>query len=272
MSLEVDEGPRALVGTVDVSGVTAWSADELLEAIPVRPGTSFLAPAVFGGRDAIELRYLDAGFESVRVEPLVTVAEEGNQVDIHFAVTEGPRTLVDEIIVVGNDRVSLETILGAMLLAPGDPLGYSARLESQRQLNALGLFRRVTITSLGRVSDLRRDLLIELEEAPPTTIGYGVGLESGSRLRPTGPDGQAEERFEFAPRGFFEIGRSNLWGSNRSVNLFARVSLRSRDPDVAPWPTHRRSPTRAGATASMNTAYLPRFANRVFWVPRQNCW
>ena len=32
-----------------------------------------------------------------------------------------------------------------------------------------------------------------------------------------------------APRGFFEIGRRNLWGKNRAVNLFTRVSLRSRD-------------------------------------------
>ena len=32
-----------------------------------------------------------------------------------------------------------------------------------------------------------------------------------------------------APRGFFEVGRRNLWGKNRAVNLFTRVSLRSRD-------------------------------------------
>ena len=70
---------------------------------------------------------------------------------------------------------------------------------------------------------------IQVEEAPPTTIGYGGGVEGGTRLRPTGEGGQAEERFEFAPRGFFEIGRRNLWGKNRAVNLFTRVSLRSRD-------------------------------------------
>ena len=49
------------------------------------------------------------------------------------------------------------------------------------------------------------------------------------RLRPTADGGQAEERFEIAPRGFFEIGRRNLWGKNRSINLFTRVSLRTRD-------------------------------------------
>ena len=42
-------------------------------------------------------------------------------------------------------------------------------------------------------------------------------------------DTAPEERTEVVPRGFFEIGRRNMWGKNRSVNFFTRVSLRSRD-------------------------------------------
>jgi outer membrane protein assembly factor BamA len=76
--------------------------------------------------------------------------------------------------------------------------------------------------------DPRRDLLVQVDEALPTTLGYGGGLEISSRLRPAG-DGVAEERIEFVPRGFFEIGRRNMWGKNRSVNLFTRVSARARD-------------------------------------------
>jgi outer membrane translocation and assembly module TamA len=54
-------------------------------------------------------------------------------------------------------------------------------------------------------------------------------LEFTRRLRASGPDGEAEERIELAPRGFFDIGRRNLGGRNRSVNLFTRVSLRPSD-------------------------------------------
>ena len=38
----------------------------------------------------------------------------------------------------------------------------------------------------------------------------------------------ASSELEFAPRAFFEIGRRNLFGKNRSVNLFTRISLRSQ--------------------------------------------
>jgi outer membrane protein insertion porin family len=38
------------------------------------------------------------------------------------------------------------------------------------------------------------------------------------------------ERYEFAPRGFFEVGRRNLGGRNRTLNLYSRLSLRP-NPD-----------------------------------------
>ncbi len=92
--------------------------------------------------------------------------------------------LVDHVIIIGNERTSTETIERELLLRPGEPLGYSARLESQQRLSALGLFRRVSIIDLAHAAEPRRDVLVQVEEAPPTTIGYGGGLEGGSRLRP----------------------------------------------------------------------------------------
>ncbi len=68
-----------------------------------------------------------------------------------------------------------------------------------------------------------------MEEAPATSIGYGAGLEGGRRLvRDPAQGDAAVEKIEVSPRGFFEVGRRNLWGKNRSVNLFTRLSLRDR--------------------------------------------
>jgi outer membrane protein assembly factor BamA len=70
-----------------------------------------------------------------------------------------------------------------------------------------------------------------VEEAPPTTIGYGGGLEVG-RLLLQGEDAQAEDVIVAAPRGFFEVSRRNLWGKNRSATLFTRVSFRPRNQGI----------------------------------------
>jgi outer membrane protein assembly factor BamA len=91
------------------------------------------------------------------------------------------------------------------------------------------LFRRVRILELPHAGSTARDILIEVEEAPATTIDYGGGIEAGRRLR-SGDGAQAVERIDIAPRAFFQVSRRNLWGKNRSVTLFTRVSLRPRDP------------------------------------------
>jgi outer membrane protein assembly factor BamA len=127
-------------------------------------------------------------------------------------------------------------IRDSVALRPGEPLGEDLLIESQRRLAELGLFRRVRIVELRHTGSATRDILIEVEEAPTTTIDYGGGLEVGRRLR-TGDDDQAEERIDVAPRGFLQISRRNLWGKNRSVTLFTRVSLRPRDPGTDADPT-----------------------------------
>ena len=75
-------------------------------------------------------------------------------------------------------------------------------------------------------------MLVTVEEAPATTIGYGGGLEVGQRLRRDEATASPSEQLEVAPRAFFEIGRRNLFGKNRSVNLFTRVSLRPMPTDA----------------------------------------
>ena len=242
VTLTVAEGPRTVVGTVDVIGNTVLTTAQLLMGAATAPGKPYSEVDVASDRDRIELEYRNRGYESVVVEPRVMLADSDTRANVAFVITEGPQVIVDHVIIVGNRRTSSSTIQRELTLRPGEPLGYSARIESQQRLTALGLFRRVNITELTHESESRRDVLVQVEEAPPTSIAYGGGLEGGTRLRPTGPNGTAQEHFELSPRGSFEITRSNLWGKNRSVDLFARAGLIARDvaiaeaglPEVAP--------------------------------------
>ena len=225
----VTEGPQTLVGSVGVAGNTVLAESQLRALMTTVPGRPYSEGEIAVDRDRIDLEYRNRGYESVVVNPVIALADNGTRADVRFEITEGPQVLVDHVIIIGNQRTSTETIEREVLLKPGQPLGYTARIETQQRLAALGLFRRVVVDELRHSGEAQRDVLIQVEEAPPTTIGYGGGVESGTRLRPTGDSGQAEERFEVAPRGFVEISRRNLWGKNRAVTLFTRVSLRSRD-------------------------------------------
>lgn len=230
----VKEGPRALIGQIRVTGVQAMTEGQLLGLLRLAPGLPYYEPTIRADRDAIELAYRDRGYASVNVDVQPEISDERARVDLTFAVDEGPQTLVDHIIVVGNRRIEEEVIRRELALRPGEPLGLQDVIESRRRLSQLGLFRRIDIRELEHGPLTRRDVLVTVEEAPATTVGYGGGLEFTSRLRASGPGGEAEERIELAPRGFFEIGRRNLGGKNRSVNLFTRVSVRPKDAPEDP--------------------------------------
>ena len=224
--LIVDEGALVKVGTVRLAGLDGVPEADLRAKLTLTPGAPFYEPHVATDSDALSAVLFDLGYDRARVVPTVTPVPGQPAVDITYDVAQGSLVRVGRILVVGNRRTATETIVRALTLKPGDPLGLSQVFESQRSLRALGLFRRVTITDVGEGGEARRDLVITVEEAAPTSLGYGAGVEAGRYLRQEIPGGPATEKFEFAGRGFFEVGRQNLWGSNRSVNLFTRVTLR----------------------------------------------
>lgn len=231
--LIVSEGPQTIVGDVSIQGAVLLPETSVRQVLGLAQGRPFYRPQLEADRDAVERTYRNDGFQTVRVEPRTTLRDDGTRIDIQWTIVEGPRAIVDRVLVSGNQRTSADLIRREIALKTGGPLGEEAVIESQRRLATLGLFRRVRIVELPHGASLTRDILIDVEEAPPTTIGYGGGIEAGRRLR-TGEASQAEERIDVAPRGFFEVSRRNLWGKNRAITLFTRVSLRPRDPGTEP--------------------------------------
>ena len=215
ITVATNEGPLMTVRAISFDGRDKLPESALRTVLTQREGMPYYQPAIDADRDRLESEYLNQGFRRahVRVDPPAT--DSGTDLHIRYVIQEGPQVIVDRIVVVGNQRVSEATIRRELDIRSGEPLGDERVRQSQRKLAALGLFRRVTISELQHGQERLSDVLVTVEEAPTTTIGYGGGVEF-----------QKVETNEFAPRGFFEIGRRNLWGKNRSVNLFSRVSFR----------------------------------------------
>lgn len=224
----IAEGPITLIDAITFTGNATVTDAELRSVLASRTGGSFLQATAAADEDAVLLHYYNLGFAAANVTLTPRLGNGGRTVALEFAIAEGPRTLVDHVIIVGNRHTDPQVIRRELQLRPGEPLGLRDRMESQRRIAALGLFRRVSVQPLRHRDDERMDLLVTVEEAPPTSVGYGGGLEV-SRLLRTDPEGNAEEVVQFAPRAFFDIGRRNLGGKNRSINLFTRIGLRPDD-------------------------------------------
>jgi outer membrane protein insertion porin family len=230
--LVIAEGPQTAVGDVTIIGAEELTETRIRPLVALTSGKPFYRPQLDADRDAIERLYQNEGFQAARVDADTTLRDDGRRLDVQWTIHEGARAIIDRILVSGNTRTSADLIRQEVVLKPGAALGDEAVIESQRRLATLGLFRRVRIVELPHGASATRDVLIEVEEAPPTTIAYGGGLESGTQVRTSADSGQAEDRIYFAPRAFFQVVRRNLWGKNRSISLFSRISLRPTDPDT----------------------------------------
>ena len=226
----ITEGVRTLVRSVRVEGNKTLPSPVLFEELGLKPGQPFFLTQLAVDRDAIQVQYADLGFQTAVVSGNPGFSGDGASADVVFVVSEGPQVFVDHVLIAGNVRTSTPTIERELQIHAGEPLGAAAIVESQRRLAALGLFRRARITQVAHGDETKRDVLVAIEEAPVTTVGYGGGLEAGQLIRRTEEqNGAATEQLEFAPRAFFEIGRRNLFDKNRSINLFTRVTLRPKD-------------------------------------------
>ena len=225
----VTEGPPVVVGSVSVTGNQAIPTDRLMPLLTLKVGAPYHGSMVARDRDALLVTYLNAGYSSaeVTIPPVVpVVTPEGARADVTFKVVEGPQTIVEHIFITGNLRTKPTVIQRELQIKPGTPLGLEDLTESRRRLSALGLFRRIQISAISHGDPSLRDVIVNVEEAPQTTMGGGGGLEVDRRRRLTGTDTTASDVYEFAPRGFFEIGRRNIGGRDRSANLYSRLSLR----------------------------------------------
>jgi outer membrane protein assembly complex protein YaeT len=225
VTIAVTEGIRTVIGSIQFGGNQAIPEATLREGLALEPGGPYSDEQLAAARDATQSKYANLGYQTATVGVAPNYSADGSRADPVFTIHEGPRIFVDHILIVGNVRTSASTIEHELQIKPGDPLGVAAVNESQRRLAALGLFRRTRITELRHGSESARDLLVTVEEAPPTTIGGGAGGQVWLRTVRLADNGGVDQRLEFAPRASFQIGRRNLFGKNRSANLFTSFSL-----------------------------------------------
>ncbi|HEY2905763.1 MAG TPA: POTRA domain-containing protein [Vicinamibacterales bacterium] len=224
----VTEGARTVVGSVTIEGNRAIPDAQLRPPLRLQPGAPYFESLLAADRDAVAQSYQNLGYQSATVDAAPNYSADRTRVDPVLTVHEGPQIFVDHILIVGNVRTNAATIEQALKVKTGDPLSTSAINEAQARLAGLGLFRRTIINELPHGGANQRDLLVTVEEAPASTIGYGGGFEV-QEIVPSDAQGAATTRLEFAPRASFELGRRNLFGKNRSANLFASVAEHLND-------------------------------------------
>jgi outer membrane protein assembly factor BamA len=231
----ISEGPRGEITelTFEFNGPHTVTEESLRASMRSKPGGPYVSYDVALDQDALLRRYRESGYLNAVVGIAPQLSADGRSVSLHVVVTEGAQVIVSRITVIGNDRITEARILDAIrgALDVGQPLAASGLSSARQRLAGLGVFRRVSVAADERLSgETEARVVISVLEAPDTTIGFGGGLEGASTAVQT--ETGFVDRVDLSPRGFFEIGRRNLGGKNRSINFYSRVSFRRRDREV----------------------------------------
>jgi hypothetical protein len=137
------------IGSITWQGNTFLSADQLNQALGLKPGDPYSKETVAlhltsqpDGHD-ITSRYMNNGYLFFNINPASKAQPDGT-IDLTFSISEGPVMRVSPVVLImkndPNKTVNQAAIVKQLPLQPGDLFNRAKLLESQRILAENGLF------------------------------------------------------------------------------------------------------------------------------------
>lgn len=182
--IPIKEGPRERLVKLELQGVTAIDLKSVRKTLPLQEGQGFHPVLLDNTLDALRERYATLGYTRAQLSAHEDWNPGHTLVDVTVEVLEGPRQVVDRILVRGNEHTRGDVIRRAIDLHHGEPVSQSKLFVVERNLYRLGIFSRVDVELVpASLDETERDVLIRVEEGKAHSVLYGVGWDSETGVR-----------------------------------------------------------------------------------------
>ncbi len=211
--VKIDEGRRAIVDGVDLTGLENLPSNEvknLKDAVPVHRGDGFDEDVYDKAKDVLQQQLREHGFAQAQVHGRVEVAPATATAHVVLQCEPGERFKFGEVKVSGNARVNADEIQFAAGIEPGDRYTPKALALAQQRVYNLGAFSGVRVVSEPDPVTGLAPVRVNVREAPFQTIRLGLG-------------GSAEEGRWELPRVTAEYTNRSLLGGLRRLELASTV-------------------------------------------------
>ncbi|UJR78564.1 Outer membrane protein assembly factor YaeT [Sandaracinus amylolyticus] len=223
-----------VVDRIGLSGQRTRARRQVPADVEVVPARIWFEPTYAEAASHIQELYQAAGFLAARVGTPELRELEDDRAVVVVPVFEGPRTLVYDVRVHGNEIAGTRELLDAAQIARGDAFGYLPLEQARRRVRDLyaergHLFARVDPQVRFSPDGERAEIVFEIVERFPVHVGEiriegatstdlglvrdVVALRSGDLYRPSQAR-ESEERL-------------------RTLGVFASVNVAPADPDLA---------------------------------------
>lgn len=200
----LSEGEQWNLGTISVSGNELFSTEQLTALIRSKPGTLVNLNRVQSDYQAIADQYYQNGYINNSIDIQEKRNPETKTVDYEIKIVERGRAYVENIIIRGNNKTKLNTILRELPFETGDVFSAKRIREAMLNLTNKRFFTNTGIvpeTPAGSAPGLY-DLILNLTEA--NTIDFRIGFAiTGST--------------DFPLSGFLRLSDSNFLGNGQEV-------------------------------------------------------
>jgi outer membrane protein insertion porin family len=226
LRVPIEEGQQQRLVKLELQGVEKLDAAKLRQVLPLRESGPFHPVLLEQTLTAIRSAYGEAGYTQAQVSATTDWNAPHTLVDLTIKVLEGPRRVVDQVIVRGNQATNTDIIRRTLRIQHGDPIGQSRTYQLESNLYRLGIFSRVDVDLAGSPQDTERDVLVRVEEGKFKSLRYGFGYDSEEKVR-----------------GLLGFSDNNIGGEADSLradmrlsSLDQRFSLLFNQPFLGPYP------------------------------------
>ncbi len=233
LRLRLEEGERARIGAISVSGAALLGEDKARGAIRPAPGEPFDPFLLEESLIALLDRYNESGYPYAQVWLTgFAYREDANEVDLAVTVSEAERTVLAGIVFEGLAKTDSTVARRTARLRPGAEYRRTEVERGRAYLRSSGYFESVGEARLERRGPGAADLVIPVKEA------RGAGTFQGAVGFSRKTDGS------YVASGAAGLSLRNIAGSGRGAALdwlndglsYSRIALRYHEPFLASWP------------------------------------
>lgn len=227
IEIAISEGERYLVQDVQVKNGSIDSS--YVQSLNTKKEKPLLSSALLRDVDRIRELFMKKGNLKVSVTYTLDIDTARHQVAVQFNINEGPRIIVDSVIVKGNKGLKDRIIERELDFAEGDTLSVNKIRKTENRLY------RTNLLSYVKVESVLSDSVAKISTAHDTSVAATVTVDEIDFFRIEGGGGYGTaDKF----RGYVTTSYGNLFSIGHKITLSGNLSQRIQNAEIrygVPW-------------------------------------
>jgi len=206
INIPVEEGRQFKVGKVDIRGDLIFPKEEMFQWVDIYVGEIVNRDKLRDSVIKLSDLYADRGYAFVDISPQTIIHPDQNLADLIFEIQKGREVYIERINILGNTKTRDKVIRRSLPAVEGELYSLSALKGSRQNLNRLGFFKEVNISTKKGSADDKLEMNVQVEEGPTGTVSVGGGYSTLDKFV-----------------GTAQISQSNLFGRGQRLSLIGQI-------------------------------------------------